>query len=186
MTAASIINFVTSAATNAEHYVDAAFAERSFAARTLRKAMDAPRVPMFEEGIKTLLEYWFLQFPAIPDKTRGNIVISVSARLDRFKHGRMQSCFCSQTNIVPEMTLHGAIIIMAMPVLSAWNEDGIIGQQLFKYFWQRAVESRNSLPPEHQKRSVFLWADEAQYFVNAKDEEFLFRPVAARAPASCS
>jgi len=27
--------------------------------------------------------------------------------------------------------------VSAMPALT-WNEDGIIGQQLFKYIWQRS------------------------------------------------
>jgi hypothetical protein len=172
VTVTSIIDFITSAATKGEQYVDPSFAGRSFAAQTLRRAVDAPRLHMSEAEMKPLLEYWFHQVPAEPERTRGNVVMSVSARLDRFKHGRMRSCFCEHTDIVPEMTLHGALIIMAMPALS-WNEDGIIGQQLFKFMWQRAVESRNSLSPEHQRRPVFLWADECQYFINLKDEEFL-------------
>jgi hypothetical protein len=59
-----------------------------------------------------------------------------------------------------------------MPALTC-NEDGIIAQQLIKYLWQRAVLSRNSLAPQHQARPVFLWADEAQYFINSYDAEFL-------------
>jgi hypothetical protein len=142
--------------------------------------VDNPAVPMHEAERNGVLEYWFRQYTAIPEKTRGNIVISLSTKLDRFKHGRMKQCFCGRTDIVPEMTFHGAIIIMAMPALT-WNDDGIIGQQLFKFMWQRAVESRNGLHPKHRERPVFLWADEAQYFVNVKDEEFLSTCRASRA-----
>jgi hypothetical protein len=60
---------------------------------------------------------------------------------------------------------------MNMPALTL-NEDGIIGQQVFKYLWQRAVLARNSLPPPYRERPLFLWADEAQYFVNSYDAEF--------------
>jgi TraM recognition site of TraD and TraG len=72
---------------------------------------------------------------------------------------------------VPELTFHGAIIVMDMSALT-WNEDGIIGQQLFKYMWQRAVLSRNALEPRHRDRPVFLWADESQYFVNSFDTDY--------------
>ncbi len=172
VTVANIIDFVSSAATKAEQYGNEAWARHSYAAQTLRKAMDAPVLSMDSYAIKTVVHYWFQQYPAIPEKTRGNILISLSACLDRFKHGRLRQSFCDRTTLVPEMTFHGAIIIMNMPALT-WNEDGIIGQQLFKFMWQRAVESRNGLDSAQSERPVFLWADEAQYFVNVKDDDFL-------------
>ena len=70
------------------------------------------------------------------------------------------------------MTMGGAIIIMALPVLS-YNEDGIVAQQLFKFLWQRAVESRNGLPAQFRERPVFVYGDEAQYFVSSYDDQFL-------------
>lgn len=172
VTVSSIIDFVTSAATKPEQYKDTNWCSRSLAAQTLQKAAQNAVVPMTKNGITAMLDYWFNQYPAIPEKTRGNIVITLSSKLDRFKHGRMNQSFCSNTTLVPELTFHGAIIVMAMPALT-WNEDGIIGQQLFKFMWQRAVESRNGLEQRHQDRPVFLWADESQYFVNVKDDEFL-------------
>lgn len=167
-----LIEFVTSAATKPEQYADTAWCERSLAAKSLRKCAEVPAVPIDRTAQEGLLRYWFQEYTAIPEKTRGNIVISLSAKLDRFRHGRLASSFCGATTLVPEMTFHGAIILMAMPALT-WNEDGIIGQQLFKFMWQRAVESRNGLAPKHRERPVFLWADEAQYFVSVKDDEFL-------------
>jgi hypothetical protein len=69
------------------------------------------------------------------------------------------------------MTFHGVVIVLAMPTLT-WNEDGVIAQQLFKYVWQRAVLSRNSLAEKHRERPVFLWSDEAQETVSAFDAEY--------------
>jgi len=115
--------------------------------------------------------YWCDQFTAIPEKTRGNMLITLSTVLDRFRHGRLQAAFTGKTTLVPELTFHGAIIVMAMPTLT-WNEDGVIAQQLFKYLWQRAVLGRNALPAEHRDRPVFLWADEAQETVNSYDFEY--------------
>lgn len=178
VTVSDIVDFVTTAATKPEDYNDPDW--DSYAGRTLRRLVKNPVVPMDGDVQRAMLEFWFQQWPAIPVKTRGNIVISLSTRLDRFKHGRLKQCFCHHTDIVPEMTFGGAIIVMAMPALT-WNEDGIIGQQVFKFMWQRAVESRNGLEARQQTRPVFLWADEAQYFVNVKDDEFLSTCRASRA-----
>jgi hypothetical protein len=70
------------------------------------------------------------------------------------------------------MTFQGALIIMAMPALT-WNEDGIVAQQLMKLIWQRAVLSRNELGRALRERFVYLWMDEAHYFINIHDEAFL-------------
>ena len=180
VTVASVIDFVTSAATDGKQYLDAKFVQWSFAARTIRQVIDAPKVPIADGYQQTLTDYWAEQFTAIPEKTRGNITISLSTRLDRFRHGRMRDCFCGRTDIVPEMTFAGAIIVMAMPTLT-WNEDGAVGQVLFKYMWQRAVLARNELAPEQRERPVFLWADEAQYFVTESDHAFLSTCRASRA-----
>jgi TraM recognition site of TraD and TraG len=180
LTVTDILDFVNSAATKTEQYSDAAFRERSFAARTMAKALKEPAIPLPESELKSLLQYWFDDFPPIPDRTRGSMVITLAAKLDRFKHGRMKSLFCERTTILPEYTFHGAIIIMAMPVLS-WKEDGIIGQLLFKYAWQRAVESRNGLDARQRERIVVNYADEAQYFISKHDDAFLSTSRGSRA-----
>jgi len=180
VTVPAILDFVTSAATHSKQYTDDEWCRGSYAARTMYKAGAAPIVPIDREGQEVLLSYWFNQYTAIPEKTRGNIVISLTTKLERFKHGRMQRAFCGQTTVVPEMTFHGAVIILAMPVLT-WNEDGLIAQSLFKYLWQRAVESRNGLATEHRERPVFLFADEGHYFLDPKDDLFLSTCRASRA-----
>jgi len=118
------------------------------------------------------LSYWRHDFATLDAKTRGNIVISLTTALDRFNHGWLHDTFCTDTTIVPEICFQGAIVVMAMRALTL-NEDGIIAQQLFKYLWQRAVLARNGMGPVQSARPVFLWADEAQYFVNSQDAEYL-------------
>jgi hypothetical protein len=127
------------------------------------------RIPPDE--LRMIGNYWHDEFAQLDPKMRGNIAISLSTALDRFNRGRLHKAFCTETTLVPELTFHGAIIIMDMSALT-WNEDGVIGQQLFKYMWQRAVLSRNALEPRHRERPVFLWADESQYFVNSFDTDY--------------
>jgi uncharacterized membrane protein YgcG len=173
-----ILDFVTSAAAKEEQYVDDKF--DSFAKDTLRKALDSPMVPIDKAALNSLMHYWFRQWPSIPEKTRGNIVITLTTRLDRFKRGRLRRMFCSNTTVLPEMTFHGAIILLAMPALT-FNEDGLIAQQVFKLAWQMAVQSRNGLEVSQQTGPVFCFADEAQYFLSTRDDEFLSTARASRA-----
>ncbi len=171
VTVADVINFVSSAAEKYEQYADPAFRERSFAARTMAKLLTAPAVPLPESEAGTLLSFWFDQFTAIDPKTRSNITITLTAKLDPLKHGLLRSCLCDRTTIVPEMTFHGAIILLCIPILQ-YKEEAVTFQKIFKYCWQRAVEARNALGPGQSERPVALIADEAQYVITDRDHSF--------------
>ncbi|WP_263377228.1 type IV secretory system conjugative DNA transfer family protein [Granulicella aggregans] len=167
-----IIRFISSAAPSVKDAKDTEWQERSFLYEVMKMAALRPKVPLGEGAMRNIIDYWGERFPAIPDKTRGNIVASVTTALDRFMHGRLQRVFCGRTTVVPEMTFHGACILLAMPTLT-WNTDGVIAQKILKFFTQRAILNRNSLAPEHRERSVFLFSDEAQETVTSYDGEFL-------------
>jgi hypothetical protein len=169
---ADIIRFISTAPTSLKDVTDPAWQKRSFMYEIMDAASRVPKIPMDKAALQDILFFWAEQYPAIPEKTRGNIVITVTTVLDRFKHGRLQRAFCGRTTLVPELTFHGVVILLAMPTL-VWNEDGIIAQQLFKYMWQRAVLNRNSLAEKHRERFVYLWSDEAQETVSSYDGEFL-------------
>lgn len=177
-----IIRFVGSAPVSMEQAQSAEWQAASFMFRSMLAAKDRPVAPLSPDDFQKISGYWRYEFAQLDPKTRGNIAITLSTALDRFNRGRLHRAFCTDTNIVPELTFHGAIIIMDMSALT-WNEDGIIGQQLFKYMWQRAVLARNAMQPRHRERPVFLWADEAQYFVNGYDADFLSTCRSSRACA---
>jgi hypothetical protein len=166
-----IIRFVASAPTSLQQLRDADWQAASFMFHTLAGAKRDPVRPLDEADFDKTASYWRDEYSQLDPKTRSNIAISLSTVLDRFNRGRLHRAFCASTTLVPELTLHGVVIVMDMPALT-WNEDGIIAQQLFKFMWQRAVLSRNSLEPRHRDRPVFLWADESQYFVNSFDTDF--------------
>jgi hypothetical protein len=166
-----LIRFIGSAPAHPKEVTDPEWQRQSFMYQTYEAARHRPKVPMTPTALRDARLYWAEQYPAIPEKTRGNIVITVATTLDRFKHGRLNRAFCGRTTLVPELTFHGAIILLAMPTLS-WNEDGVIAQQIFKYMWQRAVLGRNGLAQKHRERPVFLWSDEAQETVSSYDAEY--------------
>lgn len=163
-----ILQFMRSAPRSREEMTDPNWQQQAFFCHAFTLA--APRLP--DDLGARVASYWRNDFATLDGKLRGNIIISLTTALDRFNHGWLQKAFCSETNIVPELCFNGAIILLNMPALTK-NEDGIIAQQLFKYMWQRAVLARNGLPPQYQQRPVFLWADEAQYFINSHDAEYL-------------
>jgi hypothetical protein len=167
-----IIRFLSTAPTNLKEPTDAGWQKRSFMYEVMDTASRTPKVRMSNAALKNTIDFWREQWPAIPDKTRGNIVITINAALDRFTVGRLERAFCRGTTLVPELSFHGGLILGATPT-TTWNEDGIIAQVLFKFLWQRCVVSRNSLAPEHRERPVFLWCDEAQETVSSYDSEFL-------------
>jgi hypothetical protein len=167
-----IIRFIASAPTSQAQLRDASWRDGSFMYQALAAARQSPVVPLQDDVFNGIASYWHDEFAQLDPKTRGNIAISLSTSLDRFNQGRLNRAFCQQTSLVPELVFGGAVIILDMSAL-VWNEDGIVAQQLFKFAWQRAVLSRNGLAPHHRERPVFLWADEAQNFMNSFDAEFL-------------
>jgi hypothetical protein len=169
---AELVRFINTAPTSVKAVTDPEWQGRSFMSAVMEAATRHPKIPLPHAVAADLVNFWSEAFPAVPEKTRGNIVISITAALDRFLHGRLARAFCGRTTIVPEMTFHGAVIVLAMPTLT-WNDDGVIGQVLFKYIWQRAALARNSLAPEHRERPIFSYFDEAQETVHSYDGEAL-------------
>jgi len=165
---ADIRRFASSAPQSAEQMQDPQWQHGSY----FYKAFSAAASRLDDATGGRVVSYWRDEFAALDPKTRGNILISLTTALDRFCHGWLEQAFCGDTLLFPELCFHGAIIVLDMPALTR-NEDGIVAQQLYKYMWQRAVLARNGLPPEQRERSVFLYADEAQYFLNSHDAEFL-------------
>lgn len=148
---------------------------KNYALDRLTRCKKSPVHPLPPHTLKRVRDYWFKQFAnpaAMPEKTRGSIVTSVTAELNRFSDGILRECFTTTTDLVPEMVFNGHIIIMGFPSLS-YQEEGTVAQGLFKLMFQRAIEARNGLAKEFRERPTLLYADEAQYFVSHYDDTFL-------------
>lgn len=113
--------------------------------------------------------YWLKEFPAISDRTRSIVVNMFTGLADVLMRGVLFDLFCNRTTFVPELTHEGAIIVLDLPI-KEFNEVGQFAQVLFKSIWQRAAE-RRAVDPQ-TTRSIFLWVDEAQYFVTSQDMLF--------------
>jgi hypothetical protein len=112
--------------------------------------------------------FWLQEFPGLAEKTRSIIVSTFTSMADSFLRGPIRDMFCTSTNITPDLSMHGAIIVLDLPV-KEFSEVGQFAQALFKYIWQKTMERRDI---GENPRPVFLWADESQFFVNSYDALF--------------
>ena len=130
------------------------------------------------------LKYWMKEFPNLDPETRSNIMIHFTSMADGFLRGFLRDLFSpadstSKKRLDPEETHKGKVIVINLPV-KHYNELGQFAQVLYKYVWQRATERRK--PKLAGQRPVFLWADEAQFFVNSND--MMFQTTARSAQAA--
>ncbi|HEV7403266.1 MAG TPA: type IV secretory system conjugative DNA transfer family protein [Chthoniobacteraceae bacterium] len=146
----------------------------------LRRRLGAGELEAAQSDLTETFAYWEELFPAIPEKTRGTIITYFSGLAGMFLRSPMRELLCEETTLRPEATWEeGAIIVLDLPVLE-YHEGGRLAQAIFKYMWQRAVQTRDL---KRNERSVFLFADENQLFLNRHD--FLFQSI-ARGFRSCT
>ena len=167
---AELVDLIESAPTSRDMMQDEAWRERSFFAQTFRDfyATGGGAHPPAFEDVKRLDQFWRISFPNMAEKTRANIITTLLTDLEPLLRQQLRTIFSTETNIVPELTHDGAIILLDFPVLD-WNETGVLAQMIFKYVWMRATQRRNVTP---ETRPVFLWADECQLFLSSYDMEF--------------
>lgn len=116
-----------------------------------------------------LCDYWLGSFPATDGRTRSNMLVTLDTDFNMLQRGLMRRLFCTETNLVPEMTFDGKIILLDFPVAGDWNETGVMAQMIFKYVWMRAVQRRSVAAGT---RPVFNYADEGQLFLSGFDATF--------------
>lgn len=154
-----------------------AWQAQSFCCKCLQEGEAKPKPPAVERDFAFAAKYWLAEFPQLAEKTRSIIVTSFTSMARELMSRSMYELFCSDTNIVPELTHEGVLMVIDLPV-KEYSDAGRFAQLLFKYIWQRATERREvSINP----RPVFLWADEAQFFTTDYDVMFQTTARSARA-----
>ncbi len=136
-------------------------------------SVEIPAHHPLSEDVAMTENYWLREFPALAPETRSIVTSYFSNMADPFLRGTLKALFSpkdlSGPQLRPELTHEGHVIVLDLPV-KQYNEMGQFAQVLYKYIWQRATEKRN--PDAPGQRPVFLWADEAQFFVNSHDMLF--------------
>lgn len=159
-------DLITSAPTDPEQLQDEEWCEQSFCCQCIyeaeQKAEGTPHARDFEMAAR----FFVSEFVNLAEKTRSIIVSSFTTMADGLIRGPMYDLFCTTTNVVPEMTHEGAIVVVNLPV-KEYAEVGQAAQIIWKYLWQRATERRDVT--KHPYPTV-LWADESQYFLTGQQD----------------
>ena len=132
-----------------------------------------------EERYYNVRDYFFKQFARMNEKTRAIIAESFLGLAEAFSDGILKKHFSKGTNITPELTHEGKIIVLDFPV-KEFLSSGVYAQGIFKLLWQQATERRNI---EKFPLPVFLWADESQLFISDYDQIF---QTTARSSRACT
>lgn len=129
----------------------------------------------FLNGVPDARLLWFLDhffnetLINLNDRTRSIIEFTVSGFLFKLLREPFYSLFSRyDSNISPEDCLDGKIILINTPV-KIHQKVGRDIQILCKYVFQKAWEKRSI---KDNERPLFLWADEAQYFLHEQDALF--------------
>jgi len=175
-----LVQFILSVPKDEQEFISPSFHETSFHMQTIRKMVHDPVHPLSNADADAVLHYFRLNFGRLDERTRSNIVATMTSQLAPLLKGVLRDVFCTDTNIVPELSFTaGAIIVIDFPVKS-YGDAGLLAQHIFKFLWQRSVESRNV---NIYDRPVVLWGDEAQFFITPYDIQF---QTTARSSRACT
>lgn len=114
--------------------------------------------------------YFLREFGSMGGRVRSTITESFMGLAEPFLSGLLFRHFSDETNLFPELTYEEQKIIILDFSVKEFLDAGIIAQSIFKMMFQQAIERRDV---EKYPIPVFLWADEAQMFVNPYDQIFL-------------
>lgn len=126
--------------------------------------------------------YWLQEFPNLSDRTRSIITLSFSMLVRPFITRPLRKLFSTDTNVTPEDTFRGKIVIVDLPVQEFFLA-GRVANLAWKYCFQRAVLGRMQPTDGTYIRPVFLWADECQNFVTEFDSAY---QAVARSAGGCT
>ena len=168
MSVPDLYEFVTSSPTTIDEGQSERWKANSFCFQTFVEAERKCR-PDQEQDLGQSYSYFMRQLPSAGEKTRGNILMTLTSMADVLNRQLARELLCGDTTVTPEDMERGKIIVLGVPI----GEYGITGrliQGIMRYSFQRAMLRRNI---QKNPRAVFFWADEAQYFVNSYDVQFL-------------
>lgn len=137
--------------------------------RCLAEGDRRPKNPIQQADWPQVVRFWLREFPTLSSRTRSCIVSTFSTIAETFLRGELRRLFSTTTNITPEVTFQGKILLLALPI-KQFGELGRLAQVLWKHLWQKAAEARDI---RSNPRHVFLWADESQHFIAKSDPLFL-------------
>ena len=169
--------FIASAPQSLAEVRSEAWQAESFCSKTLIRAATLAKEAM-ERGEKDSYalqvitehgDFFLEEVPKLDNRPRSSIEATLTNLTYPFLSGKLAELFCTTTTVTPAMCREGKIIVMDLPVLK-YGAAGAVAQTIFKYLFGLAAQ--NTKIDKHT-RPVFLFADEAQFFLNSADADLL-------------
>lgn len=148
----------------------------------LTAAFNRKKTSEEEEIFEFTKDYFLLTYPKIAEKTRAIIEESFYGLVEPFMRGILKNHFTQGVSpeLSPEETYKkGKIVVINFPV-KEYLIAGVYAQAIYKKLWQEAIERRDA---KIDPLPVFMWVDEAQYFLNQHDARF---QTTARSSKACT
>lgn len=176
-------DIASTAAQKPEQVNDPEWQKKSVCYQILKEADKATEkaAPEVRADLHECRTYWMRDFPALAEQTRSSIMLNFTVLIRPLVTRPLRKLFSTDTNIKPEDTFDGKIIIVDLPV-QEFRLAGRIANLTWKYCFQVAT-LRRMQPKDGFLRPVFLWADEAQSFVSRFDSEY---QAVARSAGGCT
>ena len=128
--------------------------------------------------------YFLDDFANLSDRTRSVITLMFTKLAQPFTARPLRRLFSTDTNIAPEATFDGKVIVIDLST-QEFRLAGRIAALVWKYCWQISVMRRKPAPKNEYLRPVFCWADEAAENFLSANADSAFQAV-ARASAGCT
>ncbi|GAA5484011.1 type IV secretory system conjugative DNA transfer family protein [Haloferula sargassicola] len=138
--------------------------EKAIALANARSNLD----PRDRHDLAAVTRYFKGEWETMAERTQASVRMNITAILDPLARGIGHELFCRHTTLTPEEARNGSILVIDLPV-KVYNELGRFAAVIWKYLFQCAAEREVA---GDGSRPLFLFADEAQFFITSKDAEF--------------
>lgn len=185
---ASIDRVIKSFPTRPGQHDEEEYIRESYCAQLIQsiRARKETLTPEQWDDLEVAARFVFTKWPAFDERPRSSLEMTWSGTSEKFLFSPMTRLFCGgKCTFTPEMTTHeGKIIVCDFPLLEYGHETGRMVNVLIKLIFQRAWLRRNLADSPNP---VFLWQDEAQYFIVPKFDNYFQQTCReAESPTSCS
>ena len=178
-------DLLNSAPTSYEQMTDEVWRENSVLWMALSQAdeLTLKASPQIRTDFEQCRNFWLVDFTLLAPKTRSIITMTFGTLVQPIIMGFLNQIFCRDTNVRPEETFDGRIIVVDCPIQEL-RLVGKIANLIFKYCTQIAILRRKQpTQPGTYLRPVVIYADECHYVLSDHDQMF---QTTARSVAGCS
>jgi type IV secretory pathway TraG/TraD family ATPase VirD4 len=168
LSSVELYKLVISAPTSFEQLRSEDWRKRSYCCQCLEEADRNTKDLIRRKDLELVADFFCNEWPGLSDRTRSVILSVLTSMLDVLNRGLIRELTSTTSNISPELTQDGKIIIVDLPI-KVFGDIGSFVQVQWKYCLQRAQERRDV---SKNPRPVFIVADESHLVTVKEDQIF--------------